>query len=441
MKKLFNTLFPFSDFLYILQQEEYSSSRLLHWFPRFFFRRGIQIRQKLVWTSRAQIIGMGAISMWTGLILTVVFVTNLLFAIPAVIVITLCIPIYVLIVNTFTSPLFELMKEKRFAQARKMVERAGDLTIVAVAGSYGKTTIKQYIYEMCRYTKRTQLIEGNINTPLGIADWVIKNVHAGTEILIVEMDTYGRGEIQKSCSVTRPHIAILSNIGDQHLERFSGEADLAAALGEVFTAARSDAVLVTDTKTLQTLRKHTSFVPFGQMRIETVETEGVPVREINMSFAVRAAEILRIPTRFRDDAQMHVIEPDRRKRKTNLYGYDAIDDSYNISLTTATASLQEARKYADSIGKKLLVITAGIPEISQDRVDSQTKLGKLLQTYADHIYVLGSMYQQEICEGITDTLCYTRVINLQDFASQATRDFAPTEYMLLMLPELTDLYY
>jgi UDP-N-acetylmuramyl pentapeptide synthase len=39
------------------------------------------------------------------------------------------------------------------------------------------------------------MIEGNINTPLGIADWVLNKLRPETQLLIVEMDTYERGEI------------------------------------------------------------------------------------------------------------------------------------------------------------------------------------------------------------------------------------------------------
>ena len=124
-----------------------------------------------------------------------------------------------------------------------------------------------------------------------------------------------------------------------------------------------------------------------------------------------------------------------------MYGYDAIDDSYNISFTTVSASLAEAREYTNTQGKKLLVVTAGIPELPKDRADNLRKFGLTLSSTADHTYVLGSMFQDEICWGIGDDTKYTRARDLSEFVSSATKKYSPDEYVLLVLPELTDLYY
>jgi UDP-N-acetylmuramyl pentapeptide synthase len=124
-----------------------------------------------------------------------------------------------------------------------------------------------------------------------------------------------------------------------------------------------------------------------------------------------------------------------------MYGYDAIDDSYNISFATVSASLVEARAYASSLGKKLLVVTAGIPELSKENRENQRKLGQLLLSSADHTYVLKSMFYEEICSGLWDDKKYTLAKDLNEFVELAPQKHIPTEYILLVLPELTDLYY
>ena len=56
--------------------------------------------------------------------------------------------------------------------------------------------------------------------------------------------------------------------------------------------------------------------------------------------------------------------PDRRQKEAEWHGYVAIDDSYNISLTTARAGVEAAVALAKRYGKKLLVITARIPSLA-----------------------------------------------------------------------------
>jgi UDP-N-acetylmuramoyl-tripeptide--D-alanyl-D-alanine ligase len=151
--------------------------------------------------------------------MSVSIIQSPLYTLPLIVILTIiCIPLDVLVANLLTSPIFAMIKNRRLYLASTKVESAHNLQVIAVAGSYGKTTIKQLIYEMIRYSKRVQMVEGNINTPLGIADWVIAKLHQNTDVLIVEMDTYRQGEIAECCWVTPPDIAILANIGDQHLE-------------------------------------------------------------------------------------------------------------------------------------------------------------------------------------------------------------------------------
>ena len=123
-----------------------------------------------------------------------------------------------------------------------------------------------------------------------------------------------------------------------------------------------------------------------------------------------------------------------------MYGYDAIDDSYNISFTTAQSSMHLAQREAQSQGKKLLVVTAGIPELADRMKHKNRELGEALSHVADHIVVLESMFAQEITCGIHKENQYTLVSNLDSFIDIKSR-WSTDEWLLLLLPELTDLYY
>ena len=122
-----------------------------------------------------------------------------------------------------------------------------------------------------------------------------------------------------------------------------------------------------------------------------------------------------------------------------MYGYDAIDDSYNISYSTALAGLAAARAFADSKHKKLLVIAAGIPELGPTELDGNYRLGQALAKTADHTIVLGSMFAPDIIRGLGNAK-YSSYARLVHFTTD-TEKFPKAEWVLLVQPELTDLYY
>jgi UDP-N-acetylmuramyl pentapeptide synthase len=141
--------------------------------------------------------------------------------------------------------------------------------------------------------------------------------------------------------------------------------------------------------------------------------------------------------------------PDRRQKEAEWHGYVAIDDSYNISLTTARAGVEAAVVLAKREGKKLLVVTAGIPELGPAEKIGNEKLGELIASRADRAAILKSIFASEIIKGIR---AYEKITarngknfsvfeDLSTFLADAHEQFPTEQWIVLVQPELTDLYY
>lgn len=451
LSNAFKVTFPFADFLYILQLEEYDSKRYLHWLSRFFWRRNFQRRDHVVYTQRIKSVLLVTI----GLQLIVTLISWYLIGLGWIVVAAVSIvfiPAYILAANTLLSPWYRYIKHVLFARAAAKIRNQGtDLKVIAVAGSYGKTTTKNFIDQLVRYHHRTQMIPGNINTPLGIAHWIMTKLQPGTKLLIVEIDGHSRLEMIQSARMVTPDIAMITNIGDQHLERFGSVLKLKEALQEIFINAKPTADLICDNATAQQIP--TSAVTGKKLQVLDVNTgisyQGKSLAEIelsasnliNLRMALAVAEILNIPQRIVSDT-IHQLElPGRRQKVSQMLGYEAIDDSYNISSTTARAGLAQARIIADATHKQLLVITAGIPELGPQNLDGNIILGQELKNVADHIVVLESVFAADLITGIADETKYTRYTDYQTMAAQLHKKFDPVTWFLLVQPELGDLYY
>lgn len=393
---MINVIFPYSDFLYLLQLEEYESKRYLNLLPRFFLRRNFQKRQKLVVTSRIKT------TFILSLLLTLLFF--FLFSVFTV----LLIPIWVLLANVVLEPVYNKFKLNIHAKASKYVRSKFKGMVIAIAGSFWKTTTKNYIYELVKYNFKTQMTPGNINTPTGIANWVLSELKGGTEVLIVEMDTYFPGEIKRSCAITPPDISVLTNIGDQHLERLGTKQKLESALKEVFTYAKPGAIKISGLNS-------------------------------SLEYAKKVAEVLKIPKDIIKDTEKKLQKPDRRGNSINMHGFITIDESYNISETTAMAALEDAQKLANKENKKLIVITGGIPELGEENRNANMNYGKALAKSGAEIILLKTILHKDVERGIG------KKIKIADSMSKAweliQKDYNPNKYLVLMQPELGDNYY
>jgi UDP-N-acetylmuramoyl-tripeptide--D-alanyl-D-alanine ligase len=443
-----NTLLPFTDFLWILQKEEYESGRYLYWLKRFFFRRNFVVSEKLVYTTRAKVTLILAELLWvlTFTVFTVIFPHILVWALVLLILLVLT-PLYVLLANLALSPLFAFAHARVRRRAQALVAAHAPMQVVAVVGSYGKTTTKHFLYELVRYQFLTQMTPGTVNTTTGIADWLARELLPKTELIILEMDAYHRGEIAASCLIAPPSIVILTNIGEQHLARFGTHEALRQALGEAVAYARSDAIVVADASTIEQVREFagsrellevdTSRLAYGVIELAAPALSGSN-RE-NLARALAVAARLGILPNFAKHTVEALALPERRQEVTNLHGYEGIDDSYNISLSTARAGLAAARALAAARGKKLVVVAAGIPELGPEQSDGNVEFGKALAASADHTIVLGTMFARAIERGLGEAP-HTRYARLNDFLADAAK-FPKEEWVLLLEPVLPDLYY
>ncbi len=450
--RIINLVLPLSDFFYILQIEEYSSKRFIKWLPLYFFKRDFQKRDSLKFTKRVKISIFFTLIIWITSLLVIVSLLNEVFIQILILLLwSLLTPIFVLIGNTLVSPYFEYRKSAIRALSVEKINSNPNLKIILIAGSYGKTTTKNFIYQLVQYSYKTQMIPGNINTPAGIANWVNNSLQTSTQLLIAEVDAYEVGEIAKSCSILKADISVLTNIGDQHLERFGNVGNLAMALSEVFAFSKPNANLITTSDVLNTLtnkefglRELTIIKPHAVLKYNS---EALDVSHLsqtnrtNLNFALCVASILNVPSRFVVDSVAKLELPDRRQKPSTIFGYQAIDDSYNISYSTALAGINFAKEESKKANKKLLVITAGIPELSNDNKDKNQLLGSFLEKNADYTVVLKSILYKDILSGFTNNEKYILVKDLKTFIKDINPNFTKDEWFLLLQPELNDLYY
>ncbi len=434
---LFNIIFPLLDFLYILQLEEYDNARFSKTMVRFWLRRNIQKRDSLKFTSRIQTTSMLSVGL---IILTGVTLYLIRFSL-FILLIPLLIPLFVLMSNMLLTSFYEFMKYRLQLKARSFVMKHNPMQVIAIAGSYGKTTTKNFLYELLKYNYKVQMVPGNINTPTGIAAWILKNLETNTEVLLVEMDTYFLGEIKRSCMITPPTISVITSIGDQHVERFGSKKKMAEAILEVFTCASPHAKFFTfenEIKNLQKLNvnypKNIHVASESKLRYKTNIVSKTGQKDLLMAFTI--SNEFSIPVEIIKDTFLHLTHPDRRQKLVTLHGYDAIDDSYNISYTTALAAVKELQSLGVQKKKKTIVITAGIPELGKENREANTKYGLFLKKNVDQVIVLNSIYKEEVFQK-----GFIVAENLAEAWKKIEDSFSSKKFAVLVQPELTDLYY
>lgn len=119
--------------------------------------------------------------------------------------------------------------------ARALVDRLPDLTVIALTGSSGKTTTKDFLAQLCARLGPTVAPPGTMNNELGHPYTVLKAT-AETRYLVLENGARGQGHISYLCGIAPPRISVVLNVGVAHIGEFGSVDAIARAKGELVEA-------------------------------------------------------------------------------------------------------------------------------------------------------------------------------------------------------------
>ena len=117
------------------------------------------------------------------------------------------------------------------------------LPVVQVTGSVGKTTTKEMIAAVLGARFRTLKTEGNFNNEIG-APLTLLRLTREHQAAVIETGMDRAGQIRYLGEMVKPDIAVITNIGDAHIEYLGSRGNILKAKCEIFENLREDGVAV-----------------------------------------------------------------------------------------------------------------------------------------------------------------------------------------------------
>ncbi len=109
--------------------------------------------------------------------------------------------------------------------------------VIVLTGSTGKTTTKNLVRDVLSTTYKTVATRGNQNNELGVPKTLLDATEE-TEFLVVEMGMRGKGQLKSLCDFVKPDYALITNVGECHIELLGSKENIAQAKAEVLDALR-----------------------------------------------------------------------------------------------------------------------------------------------------------------------------------------------------------
>ncbi len=300
-----------------------------------------------------------------------------------------------------------------------LVRQRPDLRIVAVTGSYGKTTTKEAIASVLAERFAVCRALGTENNEIGIPRTVARCAPED-EVLVLEMGAQWRGEIASYCRRIRPHIGVVTAVGPVHLELFGSIDVVQQAKAELVQAlpARGKAVLNGDDSRVRQMsaRTRSNVITYGVDGSTDVSAQNVSVlSDGRTQFEVLAGtQKGKVVTRILGQAGVYAAlaatavgceyglsldeiaaglakvrpAPGRLHVRKGRNGSVLLDDAYNANRVSAVVALESLAQLGAN-GKRIAVL-GDMLELGPYAAEEHRLLGESVARFADRLITIGS---------------------------------------------------
>lgn len=423
-----------SNIVYMLQQTEYRSKYYLKWLWTAEDFRHIQSRGTLDMTTPARILLAAAwffvvVVLWFGVSIIVDAASGVnqqepLWGGILVIIGLPAIAAHLILLPTWLGR-FLIIGPRRSHEdliARGLYSQVKGVKI-AVAGSFGKTTMKQILATVLSEGKKIAFTEGNYNT--GVAHYrFAKTLKGNEEAVIIEFGEYLPGDIAEFTSVVQPDIAVITGFNEAHLENFKSLEDSAANIMSLAKFVGNDNLYVNGDS-----EKLLMFTPYDAPTYNHIEVGGWKISGIkitaenvkfNMKKGKRSFKIqsnligrhnvgpLAVAVVIADRLKMSKKQIEAGVKKTQPYEHRmqpiehkgnvlVIDDTYNGNIDGVHAGVELLKELK---GKRKVYITPGLVEQGKQTAGVHRQLGELVGQVADVVVLMQNSVTQFIKEGL-----------------------------------------
>lgn len=175
------------------------------------------------------------------------------------------------------------------------VRSEGDLQVVAVTGSVGKTTTKDLLGQLLAPEGDAIFPEGSFNNEVGLPLTVLR-VTPGTRYLVLEMGADRVGNIAYLTRIAPPDVGVVLAVGVAHVGHFGGVDAIARTKGEMVTGVVPGGTVVLNADDIRVAAMAERAAAGTTVRtFGTIPTAQVRAEDVTVDAAGRASFTLRAP--------------------------------------------------------------------------------------------------------------------------------------------------
>ena len=235
---------------------------------------------------------------------------------------------------------------------------------VAVTGSVGKTTTKDFIATLISAVMPTHKTKDNYNNILGLS-YTLLSMPTNTRALVCELGMNHKDEINVLSRALKPDVSLITNIGTAHIGNLGSKKAIAEAKLEIQNGMNGGKIIVFKEEELLKEAQNPFFISRiceeadifftelcrsengSEIFVKTKNYEKIFTTNLNSShtidslmLAVAVCSVIGIPENDIANGIKNISRESLRQKFLTFNGYTIFDDSYNSSPEAVIADLK-----------------------------------------------------------------------------------------------------
>lgn len=252
-----------------------------------------------------------------------------------------------------------------------------NIPVIAITGSVGKTSTKDIVANVVSKKYKTLKTEGNNNNNIGLPFTILRL--QDEEVAVIEMGMNHFGEISLLTSIAKPTICIITNIGTSHIGNLGSRENILKAKLEILEGSKKEAVIINNDNDLlhkwyEENKENYNIKTYGIKEQSDIMAKEIKLEENKSTFtckinnleekinvpvggehfilnalcAITVGEVLKIEE---DKIKEGIENFELTKKRMDIVelknGIKIINDAYNASLESMTASLKVLSEFKE----------------------------------------------------------------------------------------------
>jgi len=317
--------------------------------------------------------------------------------------------------------------------ATKKLKKYSTLKVVGITGSYGKSTVKEFLAHILEVKYNVISTPKNINTEIGVALFILKGDFSQKDVFIVEMGAYKINDIHILCDMVKPTYGILTSINEQHLSLFGTIQNTQKAKYELLRSLPKEGVAITNSDNpycreflseisakVETFGLHEEYEP--TLLISNID-EDSKKKTISCSNTINGKTfdyVTNLPGRHNtkniaacmllahhfdlthEEVQQQITTLTLPEKTLQIFEYGTctvIDDSRNSNPDGFKGALDVLASYPSS--RQRIVITRGMHELGLRSAALHEEVGGEIDFVADVLVLINGNFTEDLKRGMT----------------------------------------